>query len=114
VGNAAAREVFAETVKAGIALAERALAEPDPWHGLVMHLEASRAGALRPDVTITDVGLMLWGVVNATVGIREVAPESWRRHVSIMLDGLRAQAAHPLPGAPLEQPLVAKVMSIGG
>jgi hypothetical protein len=37
------------------------------------------------------------GVVQAT---RDVAPEASRRFVALMLDGFRAEGAHPLPEPP--------------
>jgi hypothetical protein len=32
---------------------------------------------------------------------RDSAPDAWRRHLGLLLDGLRADAAHPLPVPPL-------------
>ncbi|MFI0450146.1 TetR/AcrR family transcriptional regulator [Actinomadura sp. 6N118] len=62
---------------------------------------ARRSGALRDDVTLEDMAFVTWGTartVEATAGIR---PQAWRRHLALMLDGLRAPAAHPLPEPPL-------------
>ncbi|MCX4095279.1 TetR/AcrR family transcriptional regulator [Nocardia sp. alder85J] len=78
------------------------------FHELIARVQA--AGALRPDVDVTDIGLMLWSVVRATDGVRHRAPEAWRRHVAILLDGLRTEAAHPLPGAPLEHDILRAAM----
>ena len=145
-----------ETVESSVASAERALADPDPWRGLVDHLvtigelqaanrgftdvcvqalapdtaierakerghslfvalldRARAAGALRPDVDTSDVGLLVWAAVQATEGLRGVAPDAWRRHLAIVLDGLRDQAAHPLPGAPLSAAAVRDAMKFG-
>jgi AcrR family transcriptional regulator len=62
---------------------------------------AQEQGALRPDFTPEDMPLVLWSgsrVIDATAGI---APGLWRRHLGFMLDGLRADAASPLPHPPL-------------
>ncbi|MBB5911806.1 AcrR family transcriptional regulator [Nocardia transvalensis] len=74
---------------------------------------ARESGALRADVDVPDIGLMLWAVVRATEGIRAAAPDAWRRHLAILLDGLRADAARPLPGAPLPAELLRTAMTIG-
>ncbi|MFI6870447.1 hypothetical protein [Nocardia sp. NPDC050406] len=73
---------------------------------------AQESGALRADVDVTDIGLLLWSVVRGTEEIREAAPEAWRRHVAVLLDGLRADAAHPLPGGPIDPELVRTAMRL--
>ncbi|WP_067535344.1 TetR/AcrR family transcriptional regulator [Nocardia crassostreae] len=73
---------------------------------------AQDSGALRADVDTTDIGLLLWSGVRATEGIRAAAPEAWRRHLAIFLDGLRSGAAHPLPGAPLDPEQVRTAMAL--
>ena len=58
-------------------------------------------GALRDDFTLEDMPLVFWAggrVIEATAA---VAPEFWRRHLGLLLDGLRAEAATPLPHPPL-------------
>jgi AcrR family transcriptional regulator len=58
-------------------------------------------GALRDDLTVGDLSLALWSfapVLEATAGI---APNVWRRHLRILLDGMRPQAATPQEVAPL-------------
>jgi AcrR family transcriptional regulator len=122
------------------ALAEQALAAPDPWDALVDFLtravelmaddrgvrdvvlssalgreqvrrardelaevtvrllaRAQEAGALRPDLTHTDlpVFMVMLGAV-AEYG-RAEAPELWRRYLRVLLDGLRASGAPPTP-----------------
>jgi AcrR family transcriptional regulator len=62
---------------------------------------AQEQGALRPDFTPEDMPLVFWTggrVIDATAGI---APELWRRYLGFMLDGLRSEAASPLPHPPL-------------
>lgn len=65
---------------------------------------AQAQGALRDDVTLTDMPLIsaaIHGVIDLT---STVAPDAWRRILQILLDGLRADRAAPtpLPHAPLE------------
>lgn len=61
---------------------------------------AQDAGQVRPDVAVTD----LMPVVAAVARIRPIASEGdpalWERYLALVLDGLRAGAPAPLPGAP--------------
>jgi AcrR family transcriptional regulator len=62
---------------------------------------AQEQGALRDDFTLEDMPLVFWSggrVIEATAAI---APALWRRHLGLLLDGLRAEAATPLPHPPL-------------
>jgi AcrR family transcriptional regulator len=64
---------------------------------------AQAQGALRSDFTAEDVPLVFWTggrVIEATAAI---APDYWRRYLGVLLDGLRAEAATPLPAAPLTE-----------
>ncbi|MQY23249.1 TetR/AcrR family transcriptional regulator [Nocardia macrotermitis] len=81
------------------------------FHQLIARVRES--GALRTDVDVSDVGLLLWSVVRATEGVREQAPDVWRRHLGILLDGLRGEAAHPLPGPPLDDEILRTAMRFG-
>jgi len=81
------------------------------FHELIARAQAS--GALRGDVGVTDIGLLLWSAVRATDGVREQAPDAWRRHLGVLLDGLRSAAAHPLPGPPLDDESVRMALRSG-
>jgi AcrR family transcriptional regulator len=62
---------------------------------------AKEQGALRSDFVPEDMPLVFWTggrVIDATA---DVAPDVWRRFLGLMLDGLRAEAASPLPHPPL-------------
>jgi AcrR family transcriptional regulator len=72
---------------------------------------AQRAGQLRADVTLADISLLVWAAIRATEPIRPVAPDAWRRHLAVLLDGLRAGGA-PLPGAPLDADTVHQAMRL--
>jgi AcrR family transcriptional regulator len=62
---------------------------------------AQDAGRLRPDVTTEDLVFVRWANTRILAATGSVAPEVWRRHLALLLDGLRAEAAHPLPEPPL-------------
>ena len=64
---------------------------------------AQASGQLRPDVDGSDLPLvqvMLGAVVDVT---RDVAPDTWRRMLALMIDGLRAgEPRTPLPSPALD------------
>jgi AcrR family transcriptional regulator len=62
---------------------------------------AQEQGALRADFTLQDIPLVLWSGGRVIEATSTVAPELWRRSLGLMLDGLRANAATPLPQPPL-------------
>ncbi|MBE3199858.1 TetR/AcrR family transcriptional regulator [Frankia sp. CH37] len=64
-------------------------------------VRAQEAAVLRADITLEDMAFVLWGHARTVEATAAVAPRAWRRHLAIMLDGLRAEAAHPLPEPPL-------------
>jgi len=53
---------------------------------------AQAAGRMRPDVVVDDIPMLMCGVGSATVRPHP-CPDAWRRHLTILLDGLRADAA---------------------
>jgi AcrR family transcriptional regulator len=58
---------------------------------------AQAAGSMRDDAILEDIPLVLCGIGAATIR-KHPAPEAWRRHLAIVLDGLRAQPdCTPLP-----------------
>jgi AcrR family transcriptional regulator len=58
---------------------------------------AKAEGRMRPDVTVDDIPLLMCGVGSAS-GMVHPSHQAWRRHLAIILDGLRAEAASaPLP-----------------
>ena len=58
---------------------------------------AQAAGALRPDFDPLDVPLLQFMVGAVGWYAAEVAPEVWRRHLAIVIDGLRTQRRRPTP-----------------
>lgn len=69
----------------------------------VIHTLVDRArehGAVRSDVTGTDVVLLMCAPNEVTKYLPEAAPDLWRRYLAIIFDGLRPEGAHPLPHPP--------------
>ncbi|WP_079031938.1 TetR/AcrR family transcriptional regulator [Streptomyces specialis] len=62
---------------------------------------AQRAGTLRADAAIEDLAFVVWGISRTVDLTGDHAPELWRRHLALLLDGFRAAGAHPLPRQPL-------------
>jgi AcrR family transcriptional regulator len=64
---------------------------------------AQDAGVLRADWALEDIALITWAHTRIVEVTAAVAPDLWRRHLALVLDGLRASAAHPLPVPPLTE-----------
>jgi AcrR family transcriptional regulator len=141
-----------------IELADRALANPDPWDGLVGFMErglelqardkglkqlllgtpegcarvggarerllplvaelverARKAGVLRPDIQQEDLPVIQWMVGTVVDQGREVKPDLWRRYLSLLVRGMRADPApaEPLPVEALTDEELQRVMQRG-
>jgi AcrR family transcriptional regulator len=58
---------------------------------------AQAAGVLRDDVMVDDIPMVMCGIGSATKKEHRCA-DAWRRHLSLVLDGMRASSASgPLP-----------------
>ena len=62
---------------------------------------AQEQGSLRPDLTREDLAFVIWSQSRINQATRDVVPRAWRRHLHLMLDGFRAERAHPLPEPPM-------------
>jgi len=62
---------------------------------------AQEQGALRADFRAEDMPLVFWTGGRVIEATAMVAPELWRRYLGLLLDGLRVEAATPLPQPPL-------------
>jgi AcrR family transcriptional regulator len=72
---------------------------------------AQQSGQLRADLTLEDLAFLNWA--NARIlqaGRATGAPDAWRRHLGFLLDGFRADRAHPLPQPPLSPRQVHRAM----
>lgn len=61
---------------------------------------ARRAGVVRPDVTGHDIVLLLGAAAQAALPVSDALPGLWRRYLAMIFDGLRPEAARPLPVPP--------------
>ncbi len=62
---------------------------------------AKEQGSLREDYTVGDLSLALWSFVPLFEATAAAAPNAWRRHLRILLDGMRPEAATPQQVRPL-------------
>lgn len=58
---------------------------------------AKDSGQLRPDFEPQDLVTLVWAMSQVIRESMETAPHAWRRCLGFFLDGLRADAAHPMP-----------------
>jgi AcrR family transcriptional regulator len=87
---------------------------PDHVRGRELMVEvierAKRSGTLRPDFVLADMAFVTWAITRTIEATADVDPDAWRRHLGFVLDGLRAEAAHPLPVPALTDEQVRRVM----
>jgi len=72
---------------------------------------AQSQGTLRPDFAAEDMPMLFWTGGRVAEVASEVAPDLWRRYLGFMLDGLRADAATPLPTRPLTRAQLDRVQT---
>ena len=68
--------------------------------GLIAQLlrEAQRHGRIRADLTSTDLTMVLWSIRGVLMTTRSVTSEVWRRHLDLLVAGMRPTTedlAHP-------------------
>jgi AcrR family transcriptional regulator len=51
--------------------------------------DAKRHGLVREEVTSTDITMVMWSIRGVIETTADVAPEAWRRHLDIVVAGLR-------------------------
>jgi AcrR family transcriptional regulator len=51
--------------------------------------QGQRLGRLREDITSTDISMVLWSMRGVIETTRSVAPAVWRRHLGLLIAGLR-------------------------
>jgi AcrR family transcriptional regulator len=72
--------------------------------------DAKSHGRIRADITSTDLTIMLWSIRGVIETTRSAAPDAWRRHLDILLAGLRP-APQPLAHRPLAQSALDKIIA---
>jgi AcrR family transcriptional regulator len=76
---------------------------------------AQQAGQLRADLTQEDLALVTWANSRILQAARAAgAPDAWRRHLGLLLDGFRADQATSLPEPPLSPRQVYRAMLVLG
>jgi AcrR family transcriptional regulator len=72
---------------------------------------AQQSGQLRADLTLEDLAFLNWANTRILEAGRAAGvPDAWRRHLGFLLDGFRAERAHPLPRPPLSPRQVHRAM----
>jgi AcrR family transcriptional regulator len=72
--------------------------------------DAKRHGRVRDETTSTDVTMVMWSIRGVIETTGDVAPDAWRRHLSLLVAGLRP-AASPLPHKPMTRQQVDQVLA---
>ena len=62
---------------------------------------AREQGAVRDDLTVGDLSMAMWSFAPIFEATADIAPQAWRRHLQIVLDGMRPEAATPQTARPL-------------
>jgi AcrR family transcriptional regulator len=82
-----------------MALPEQLQREMNETYGELMR-RAQESGDLRADLVLDDIPMFMCGIGLATRKTH-ACPDAWKRHISIVIDGLRASSASSeLPSAP--------------
>jgi AcrR family transcriptional regulator len=63
--------------------------------------DARAAGRVRADVNPHDLGIVIWTVSALIDATDRAAPEIWRRHLDLVIDGLRPGGERPLGARPV-------------
>lgn len=71
---------------------------------------AKRHGRARQELTSTDITMVMWSIRGVIETTGEVAPDAWRRHLDLLIAGLRP-ADRALRHAPLTRAQVDKVLT---
>jgi AcrR family transcriptional regulator len=51
--------------------------------------DAKDHGRVREDLTSTDLNVILWSIRGIIETSRSIAPDAWRRHLELIIDGMR-------------------------
>jgi len=60
---------------------------------------AQDSGAIRPDITGTDVILLMCAPAHIVENLPDAPPDLWKRYLAVIFDGLRPDGARQLPSA---------------
>ena len=90
---------FFEVVSQSVATLPRAREQRDALLAVLAPVvdRAQAAGALRPDVAAEDVPGLCAVAARLPAWKLQAKPDVWKRYLGVVLDGLRAEGATPLP-----------------
>ncbi|MFI5778019.1 TetR/AcrR family transcriptional regulator [Nocardia sp. NPDC051570] len=72
---------------------------------------AQTAGVVRPDVTEADIISLIWANSRIIEATSHAAPQAWRRHLHLMIDGFQAAGRRELPEPPLTEEQLYQAMA---
>jgi AcrR family transcriptional regulator len=61
---------------------------------------AQRSGEVRPEITGTDIAMLMMAATNTCAPVQALQPQLWRRYLALMIDGLRPQSTSLPPARP--------------
>lgn len=73
---------------------------------------AQRHGRVRPELTSADISILLWSLSAVIERMAPVSPDAWRRHLEILVAGLRPADRAQYSGALRERPLTAAQLQL--
>jgi AcrR family transcriptional regulator len=68
---------------------------------------AQQHGRVRPEITSPDISMVLWSVRGVIETTRAVAPKAWRRHLELLVAGLRPAGSRRFAAELTETPVTA-------
>ena len=71
---------------------------------------AREQGVVRDDLAVGDLSMAMWSFAPIFEATADVAPQAWRRHLQILLDGMRPEAATPQAVRPLAPRQIERAM----
>jgi hypothetical protein len=71
----------------------------------VLLRSAQEHGRIRPEITASDILMVLWSVSAIIDTTAAAAPNAWRRHIELAIAGLRPVGRKHLAAELLERPL---------
>jgi AcrR family transcriptional regulator len=91
-------------------------AEPEAMEETRRHIAqllkaAQRQGRVRDEITPADIAVMMWSVRGVIETTTAVAPKAWRRHLELLVAGMRpaGSAVAPLTEKPLTPAEIRKI-----
>lgn len=106
--NRAANDLMTTGIQ-GVASLEALIAHNRETVDLLIS-RAQEQGTMRDDVVAEDLLFVLAALGRVVPASAAVSPDAWRRYLALLLDGLRAPAAQPLPAPALTPDQLGRVL----